>query len=70
VDVTELRYRKLAAEFIMLAQRTTSIGLADTFIALAGHYGSLAKIHAKYKNVAHASSSVPAGERDGSDNAT
>jgi hypothetical protein len=70
VDLTETKYRKLAAYFIRLAQRTTSTGLANTFLTLAGHYDNLAKVHAKYRKVTDASSSVPVSERAANDNAT
>jgi hypothetical protein len=70
VDLTELRYRELAAKFIRLAQRTTSTELANTFLDLARHYDSLAKIHAKYQKISDASVPVPGSERNDGGNAT
>jgi hypothetical protein len=70
VDLIERHYRKLVAQFVRLAQRTTSSGLANTYLVLASHYDNLAKIHAKYQKSPDASSPVPVCERTANHDAT
>jgi hypothetical protein len=50
MDAIESRYRRIAADFILIARRSRSPVTTNMYLGLAGYYGMLARFHAKQKN--------------------
>ena len=61
MDAIESRYRRIAADFILIARRNRSPVLTNAYLGLAGYYGMLAQFHAKQKN--HLNAAEDDGDR-------